>query len=145
MHFWSLLTTNKIINVYGFLVVIMLFMYAVFHCLYSVGNKTQIQTQTQTAAAGRGTHYMKFTTYAPPFPPPFFRSLENLYSFDPYILAKMGKMSYFDPYFSSKLGKMYSFHPLFWPLKRFELMGGAEHPYLEPDRVAPPSADKTLF
>ena len=43
---------------------------------------------------------------------PFFRSLENLYSFDPYILTKMRKkMSYFDPYFSSKLGKMYSFTP----------------------------------
>ena len=54
-------------------------------------------------------HSMKLTTYAPPFRPPFFRSLENLYSFDPYILAKMRKMSYFDPYFSSKLGKMYSF------------------------------------
>ena len=50
--------------------------------------------------AREGTHYMKVTTYAPPFRPPFFRSLENLYSFDPYILAKMGKMSYFDPYFS---------------------------------------------
>ena len=28
--------------------------------------------------------------------------------FDPYILAKMRKISYFDPYFSSKLGKMYT-------------------------------------
>ena len=34
-----------------------------------------------------GTHSMKVTTYAPPFRPPFFRSLENLYSFDPYILT----------------------------------------------------------
>ena len=42
---------------------------------------------------------------------PLFRSLENLYSFDPYILAKMRKMSYFDPYFSSKFGKMHSFDP----------------------------------
>ena len=42
---------------------------------------------------------MKVTIYAPPFRPPFFRSLENLYSFDPYILAKMGKMSHFDPIF----------------------------------------------
>ena len=71
---------------------------------------------------------MKVTIYAPPFRPPFFRSLENLYSFDPYILtkmrkmwyfdpyilAKMRKMSYFDPYFSSKLGKMYSFDPFFF-------------------------------
>ena len=65
---------------------------------------------------GGGTHYMKVTTYAPPFRPPFFRYLENLYSFDRYILAKMSKMSYFDPYFLSKLGKMYSFDPPFWPL-----------------------------
>ena len=48
------------------------------------------------------THSMKVTTYAPPFWPPFIRSLENLYSFYPYIWAKMRKMSYFDPYFSSK-------------------------------------------
>ena len=30
---------------------------------------------------------------------PLSRSLENLYRFDPYILAKTRKMSYFDPYF----------------------------------------------
>ena len=69
------------------------------------------------------THYMKVTTYAPPFRPPFFRSLENLYSFDPYILAKMRKMSYFDPYFSSKLGKMYSFDPPFLTLIAFRVDG----------------------
>ena len=57
---------------------------------------------------------LKVTTYAPPFRPLFFRSLENLYSFDPYILAKMKKMSYFDRYFSSKLDKMYSFDPPFF-------------------------------
>ena len=51
---------------------------------------------------GGGTHYMKVATCAPPFRPPFFRSLENLYSFDPYILAKIRKMSYFDSYFSLK-------------------------------------------
>ena len=72
---------------------------------------------------GGGTHYMKVTTYAPPFRPPFFRSLENLYSFDPYILAKMRKMSYFDPYFSSKLGKMYSFDPPFLTLVAFRVDG----------------------
>ena len=33
---------------------------------------------------------MKVTTYAPPFRAPFFRSLKNLYSFDPYILAPGG-------------------------------------------------------
>ena len=58
-----------------------------------------------------GINSMKVTTYAPPFRPPFFRSLENLYSFDPYILAKMRKTSYFEPYFSSKSGKMYRFDP----------------------------------
>ena len=62
-----------------------------------------------------GTHSMKVTIYTPPFRPPFFRSLATLYRFEPYILAKMRKMSYFDPYFSSKLGKMYSFDPLFYP------------------------------
>ena len=72
---------------------------------------------------GGGTHYMKVTTYAPPFRPPFFRSLENLYSFEPYILAKMRKMSYFDPYFSSKLGKMYSFDPPFLTLVAFRVDG----------------------
>ena len=35
----SLVTTNRIINVYDFLSVVLLFMYAVLHCLYSVGNK----------------------------------------------------------------------------------------------------------
>ena len=34
----SLVTTNRIINVYGFLLM-MLLMYAVLHCLHSVGNK----------------------------------------------------------------------------------------------------------
>ena len=72
---------------------------------------------------------------------PFFRSLENLFSFDPYILAKMRKMSYFDPYilaklrkmsyfdpsFSSKFGKMYSFDthtpppPFFFTLVAFRV------------------------
>ena len=35
----SLVTTNRIFNVYGFIVVIMLPMYSILHCLYSVGNK----------------------------------------------------------------------------------------------------------
>ena len=85
-----------------------------------------------------GTHSMKVTIYAPPFQPPFFRSLENLYSFDPYILAKMWKMSYFDPYilakirkmsyfdpyFSSKLGKIYiSTPPFFFTLLAFRVDG----------------------
>ena len=39
-----LVTTNRIINAYGFLVVMMLLMYSVLHCLYSVG--TQITTTT---------------------------------------------------------------------------------------------------
>ena len=52
---------------------------------------------------GRGTHYMKVTTYAPPFRPPFFRSLENLYSFDPYILEKNGGNVVFRPLFLIKI------------------------------------------
>ena len=35
----SLVTTNRITNVYGFIVAIMLLMYSVLHYLYSVGNK----------------------------------------------------------------------------------------------------------
>ena len=46
---------------------------------------------------------------------PSFSALENLYSFDHYILAKMRKMLYSHPYFSSKLDKMYSFDPPFYP------------------------------
>ena len=46
---------------------------------------------------------MKVTTYAPPFRPPFFRSLEHLYSFDTYILAKMGKNVVFRPLFLIKI------------------------------------------
>ena len=57
----------------------------------------------------RGCYYMCSSILTP-----FFRSLEILYSFDPYILAKMRKMLYFDPYFSSKLSKMYSFDPPFF-------------------------------
>ena len=34
----SLVTTNRITNDYGFIVCILLFMYSVLHCLYSVGN-----------------------------------------------------------------------------------------------------------
>ena len=52
--------------------------------------------------------------HMPAISTPFFRSLGNLYSFDPYLLAKMRKMSYLDPYFSSKLSKMYSFDPPFF-------------------------------
>ena len=36
----SLVTTNRIINVYGLIVVIMLLMYSFLHCLSSVWNKT---------------------------------------------------------------------------------------------------------
>ena len=72
---------------------------------------------------GGGTHSMKVTIYAPPFRSPFSRSLGNLYSFDPYILAKMRKRSYFDPYLSSKLSKMYSFDPLYLTLVAFRVDG----------------------
>ena len=40
----SLVTTNRIINVYRFLAVIMLLVYAVLHCLYSVRNKITTST-----------------------------------------------------------------------------------------------------
>ena len=40
----SLLTSNRIINIYGFLIVIMLFMYCVLHRLYYVGNKITTTT-----------------------------------------------------------------------------------------------------
>ena len=50
------------------------------------------------------------------FDPPFFRPLENLYSFDPYTREKKHrKMSHFDPYFLSKFGGMYCFDPSLWP------------------------------
>ena len=55
---------------------------------------------------------MKVTTYAPPFRPPFFRSLENLYSFDPYILAKMWKIS--TPIFHQNWAKCIVLTPLFY-------------------------------
>ena len=54
---------------------------------------------------------------------PFFRSLENLYSFDPYIWAKMRRKK------MSKFGEMYRFHPLCCLSQRFESTGGAEYPY----------------
>ena len=44
----SLVTTNSIINVNGFLVVIMLLMYSVLHCLYSVEYKSTTTTTTTT-------------------------------------------------------------------------------------------------
>ena len=43
-----LVTTNRIINVYGFIVVIMLLIYSALRCLYYVGNKI-----TTTTGAGR--------------------------------------------------------------------------------------------
>ena len=60
---------------------------------------------------GEGAHYMKVITYAlpttTPTHPPFLRFLESLYSFDPYIWAKMQKISYFKLHFLSKIGEMY--------------------------------------
>ena len=60
---------------------------------------------------------------------PLFRSLENLYSFDRYISAKVRKM--LTLLFLSKFWQMYSFDtppPFFDPLHHFESMGSAEHP-----------------
>ena len=61
---------------------------------------------------GEVTHFMN-TTYARPFWPPFFRSVESLYSFDTNTWPKARKTSHFDP-FLSKLGKMYCFDPMGW-------------------------------
>ena len=52
---------------------------------------------------------MRVITYALPFRPPFFSSLENLHNFDPYM-TKIRKM-YFDTYFLSKSGKTIHPHP----------------------------------
>ena len=46
---------------------------------------------------------------------------KDVYSFDPYIWAKIRKISYFDPYFLSKFGEMYSFDPLFRPFVAFRV------------------------
>ena len=45
----SLVTTNRIINVYGFLVVVMLLSYYIHHCLYCVGNKITTTATTTTS------------------------------------------------------------------------------------------------
>ena len=42
----SLVTTNRIINVYVFIVVMVLLMYSVLRCLYSVGNKITTTTRS---------------------------------------------------------------------------------------------------
>ena len=65
---------------------------------------------------------MKITTYALPFRPPFFRSLEKSYSFDPLFFIKIGQNSLDTP---------------FLPMLRFKSTGGAEHPYPNPDRNLP--------
>ena len=61
----SLVTTNRVINVYGFLVVIMLLMYSVLHCLHSFGNK--ITTTTKTISKGSSKVWHDITH---PFPNP---------------------------------------------------------------------------
>ena len=51
-----------------------------------------------------GAHSMKVTTYAPPFRLPYFRSLENLYSFNPYFWAKNEENVVLWPLLLSKFG-----------------------------------------
>ena len=65
----SLVTTNRITNVYDALVAIMLLMYFILHCLYSVGNKITTATATATThttisklALPRGTSTFLSTT-----------------------------------------------------------------------------------
>ena len=122
--------------------------------LYSCGLLDCSDAIIRAILPGGATHSTKVTTYAPPFRPPFFRSLENLYGFDPYILAKIRKMSYFDPYilakirkvsyfdpyFSSKLGKMYSFDPPFLTPVAFRVDGRWGAPLSETGPSTPPGA-----
>ena len=89
---------------------------------------------------------MKVTTYVPPFRPPFFRSLENFYSFGPYIWFKKNREMYFDPYFSSKFGEMYSPPPPFsftlcsvssqWTA--LSIQNPTEYPHTSPHPHPPP-------
>ena len=59
--------------------------------------------------------------------PLFFRSLENLYSFDSW--EKNEGMPYFEP-FLYKFGEMYSADSPFWPfIACFESKDGTEHFY----------------
>ena len=64
------------------------------------GYSTVIETVNGVVLGpGEDTHYMKVTTYAPSFPTSFSGSLENLFSFDSYIRAKMKKNVIFWPFF----------------------------------------------
>ena len=82
---------------------------------------------------GEGTHSLKVVTYAPPFWPFFFRSVETLYSFDPNMWAKWGKCRISTPFFVT-IWQNVLFRPPFWP---FESTSGAEHPYHESNRETP--------
>ena len=56
--------------------------------------------------------------------PLFFRSLENLYSFDSYIWEKNEGMPYFEPFFCKKKnGEMHSADSPFWPFIAFRVNG----------------------
>ena len=85
-----------------------------------------------------GTHSMKVTTYDPPFRPPFYRSLGNLYSFDPYIWAKMRKMSYFDHYFLAKFIVSTPPPPTFWTSVTFRVKGRCWASLSETETPPPP-------
>ena len=79
-----------------------------------------------------GTHYMKVTTYTPPFRPLFqvswkFASIVST----PMYEGKWGKCIS-TPFFCQTLAKcIVSTHPLFL---HFESTGGAQHPYPKPNR-----------
>ena len=85
--------------------VLVLFLLFVYQCIFSIVNAARPSVCP--------SNNMKVTAYAPPFRPPLSGLWKICIVFDPYILAKVRKMSYFDPYFSSQLGKMYSFDPPF--------------------------------
>ena len=61
---------------------------------------------------GEGTHFRN-TTYAPPFWPPFFRSVESLFSFDPNIWAKNEENVVFRPLFVKTWQNVLFRSPLF--------------------------------
>ena len=65
----TLVTTNRNINIYGFLVVIMLLMYSALHCLYSVGDRitTTIMWRGSLVRSQprNNSHYFSFAPHEP--------------------------------------------------------------------------------
>ena len=75
-------------------------------------------------AGGGGAHYMKITTYAPPFWPPFFQVYGKYVEFTLSIAKNWQNEQFRHPP-----------SPLFGPLYHFESTGGTEHLYPKPNRV----------